>query len=90
MCNNALPVRIRLWRLVMRQSPEEGLSEALEALEVFDRPVPPVSEEVWAEINRLIAQRLTRPDPGKKGRVPTLGVGGRARSPRRSAARGRW
>jgi len=67
-----IPARIRLWRLVMRQSPEEGLSEALEALEVFDRPVPPVSEEVWAEINRLIAQLLTRPDPGKTAALARL------------------
>lgn len=44
---------IRLGRLVTRKSPEEGPSETHGALEVFDRPVPPVSEEVRAEVNQL-------------------------------------
>lgn len=59
------PARIRLWRLVMRGSPEEGLSNALGALGVFDSPLPPVSEEIWAEVNQLIAQLLTQPETGK-------------------------
>ncbi|AMY71174.1 DEAD/DEAH box helicase [Frigidibacter mobilis] len=70
-----VPARVRLWRLVMRESPEEELSEALGALEVFDRPVPPVSEEVWAEINRLIAQLLTQPHSGKAAALGPASVG---------------
>ena len=66
------PARIRLWRLVMRQSPEEGLSAALGALGLFDRPVPPVSEEVWTEINQLITQLLTRPESGKDAALGRL------------------
>lgn len=56
---NSLPPLIRVWRLIMRHSPEEGLSEAMDALEVFERPVPPVSEDAWAEVNRLILHMVS-------------------------------
>lgn len=67
-----MPARIRLWRLAMRGSPEEGLSNALGALGVFDRPLPPVSEEIWTEVNQLIAQLLTRPETGKGAALARL------------------
>jgi ATP-dependent helicase HepA len=52
--------KIRLWRLVMRNSPEEDLSEAMDALGVFEHPLPQASEESWAEINRLIVALVTK------------------------------
>ncbi|HQU69087.1 MAG TPA: DEAD/DEAH box helicase [Albidovulum sp.] len=67
-----MPACIRLWRLVMRGSPEEGLSNALGALGVFDSPLPPVSEEIWTEVNQLVAQLLTHPETGKGAALARL------------------
>ena len=53
---------VRIWRLVMRCSLEEGLSDAMDALGVYNAPLPQASDEVWAEINCLIANILSRPD----------------------------
>ncbi|TAZ73775.1 hypothetical protein ELH70_14440 [Rhizobium ruizarguesonis] len=50
---------IRIWRLIMRHSPEEQLSDAFDALGVFERPLPQVPEESLTVINRLIVEIVT-------------------------------
>lgn len=53
---------VRIWRLVMRCSIEEGLSAAMDALGVFNAPLPQASDEVWARINRLITTIISQTD----------------------------
>ncbi len=50
---------IRIWQLVMSNSPEERLAEALGAIGVFDSPLPQISEEAWTEINRLFVKVIS-------------------------------
>lgn len=53
---------VRIWRLVMRCSIEEGLSDAMDALGVFNAPLPQASDEDWAGIDKLITNILSQRD----------------------------
>lgn len=36
---------VRIWRLIMRGSPEEGVSKLFDSVRLFDRPLPQLSEQ---------------------------------------------
>lgn len=48
--------KVRIWRLIMDLSPEQRVVKALDALGVFQRPLPQVPEDDWKLINSSIAR----------------------------------
>lgn len=48
--------KVRIWRLVMRFSPEEAISAAMDAIRLFDRPLPQVPEEDMEKIRAIMAR----------------------------------
>jgi ATP-dependent helicase HepA len=37
--------KVHIWRLLMRHSPEEAISDAMDAIRLFERPLPQISED---------------------------------------------
>lgn len=52
---------IRIWRLIMNQSPEVGVSEALDAIDVFEHPLPTISETEFLTINSELEKLARNP-----------------------------
>lgn len=56
---------VRIWRLLMRRSPEEAISDAMDAIGLLDRPLPQISEEDSTFLNAQIVKLARNPNNGQ-------------------------